>query len=71
MIKLAALWLKESEKGKFFVGALGDASLFIFKNKNKKAGSNMPDYELFITENKTKSDKKYAPKAEPEEDEGF
>jgi hypothetical protein len=61
MLKLAALWLKENEKnGKFFVGSINETtSVFIFKNKNKKA-DNHPDYEIFIAEKKR--DAKPAPK---------
>jgi hypothetical protein len=70
MTKIAALWLKDGEKGKFFVGKLGDATLFVFKNKNKKA-DNQPDYEVFVAPPKDKGappPKKETPK---EDDFGF
>lgn len=58
MVKLAALWRKQGEKGPFLVGKIGDATLLVFPNQNKKA-DNQPDYEVFVD---TPRDKPAAPK---------
>ena len=56
MKKIGALWIKESEKGKFMTGNI-EYSVFetipvvIFKN-DRKEKDNQPDYNIFLSEKK-------------------
>lgn len=70
MISLTGLWIKENEKsGKFFVGTLGGASIFIMKNKFKKTDKH-PDYIMHIAENKKKEGSRPEPQKN-DDDFGF
>ncbi len=52
MIKLAALWKKESKEGRtYYQGQLGEARLLLFINADKKS-EKAPDLNLFIVAQK-------------------
>lgn len=58
MIKLAALWKKESKEGRtYYHGRFGEARLLLFKNENKKSEKH-PDLNLFIVADTTKKQNK-------------
>lgn len=52
-MKIGALWLKENEKGKFMSGEIdlitSKVSIVVFRNENKKEGSNQPDYDIILS----------------------
>ena len=55
MINLTGLWVNENAEGKKYMkGNIGQANILIFKNENKEPGSNQPDYNMVIAENKKK-----------------
>lgn len=44
--EIGALWEKQSAKGTYFTGKIGDQPVVIFKNGNKREGSNAPDWRV-------------------------
>lgn len=44
--ELGALWEKTGKKGTYFTGKIGDQPVVVFKNGNKKEGSNAPDWRV-------------------------
>jgi len=51
MVSLGGLWLNRDKNGQiYFSGYLGNAKMFIFKNK-KKTKDNQPDYYMQIANN--------------------
>lgn len=52
-MKIGALWIKENEKGKFMSGEIdlitSKINVVVFRNENKKEGSNHPDYEIVLS----------------------
>jgi hypothetical protein len=66
---IGALWIKESDKGKFMSGNIefpdgAKINITIFKNNNKKQ-SNHPDYNILL--NNFQSDKREIPKPKSED----
>lgn len=56
-IKIGGLWLKKSREGQSYMNGsidLGDRAFYvsIFKNNNKREGSNDPDYNILKGEEK-------------------
>ena len=59
MINLTGLWLNENAEGKKYMkGNIGQANILIFKNEKKEPGSNQPDYNMVIAENKKKTEER-------------
>lgn len=53
MVSLGGLWLNKSKNGElYFSGYLGNAKLYIFKNK-KKEKENQPDYYMMLANKQT------------------
>ena len=51
MIKITGLWVNKDKNGDtYYSGSLGNAKIFIFKNKYKKEGSKEPVANLFIAD---------------------
>lgn len=44
--ELGALWEKQGRKGTYFTGKIGEQPVVIFKNGNKREGSNAPDWRV-------------------------
>ena len=44
--EIGALWEKTGRNGTYFTGKVGDQPVVIFKNGNKKEGSNAPDWRV-------------------------
>ncbi len=44
--ELGALWEKQSTKGTYFTGKIGNQPVVVFKNTRKEAGSNAPDWRV-------------------------
>ncbi len=44
--ELGVLWQKESAKGTYFSGMLGDQAIVVFKNTRKAPGSKAPDWRI-------------------------
>ena len=44
--EIGALWEKQSAKGTYFTGKISDQPVVIFKNGNKREGSNAPDWRV-------------------------
>lgn len=55
LIKIGALWVKESAKGKYMQGKFGDANLILFPNRYKKT-DNHPDFLVYVAESRKKED---------------
>lgn len=72
--ELGALWLKESEKGKFLSGYVTvdgeEVSVVVYKNnfyeQDKKDGKNSPYYRVY--KSLPKEGQKQTPKEQPEDD---
>lgn len=57
LIKITGLWESVDKNGNpVLSGNLGGARVTIFKNTFKEAGSNQPDYNLYIAENKRRDE---------------
>lgn len=56
LVKLTGLWMQKSKGGDSFMsGSVNQGmSLLIFKNKNKREGSNDPDYNAFFAPQESK-----------------
>lgn len=44
--ELGALWEKESARGTYFTGSIGDQKVVVFKNDRKAPGSKQPDWRI-------------------------
>lgn len=44
--EIGALWEKTGRNGTYFTGKVGDQPVVIFKNGNKREGSNAPDWRV-------------------------
>lgn len=44
--ELGVLWEKQSARGTYFTGKIGDQPVVVFKNGNKKEGSKAPDWRV-------------------------
>ena len=44
--ELGALWIKQGGKGEYMTGKIGDQPVVVFRNGNKKEGSNQPDWKV-------------------------
>lgn len=44
--EIGALWEKSGRNGTYFTGKIGDQPVVIFKNGNKREGSNAPDWRV-------------------------
>lgn len=51
--ELGALWEKHGAKGMYFTGKIGDQPVVIFKNGNKREGSNAPDWRVLKPQART------------------
>lgn len=50
LVPIGGLWIHEDRDGKTFLsGYLGEALLFVFRNKFKKKGEKQPDYRMYVT----------------------
>jgi len=57
MVSLGGLWLNRDKNGDlYFSGYLGNAKLFLFKNK-KKTSDNQPDYYMQVANNNSHKNK--------------
>lgn len=57
MVSIGGLWVNTSQNGDMYLaGYLGNAKLYIFKNKQKKLDG-QPDYYMTVAPNKAKRDK--------------
>jgi hypothetical protein len=70
MIRIAALWKNTSREGEAYLsGYLGDARLYIFKNKFKEEGTRQPDYLCFVKAKERRDDP--APRKQETKDTGI
>lgn len=44
--EIGALWEKQGKRGTYFTGKIGDQPVVVFRNGNKKDGSNAPDWRV-------------------------
>lgn len=54
LVRLGGLWTQTKGTDVYFAGYLGQARMLVFKNGFKIAGSNEPDYIMYVTTNKPK-----------------
>lgn len=58
MIKLTSLWKNKTKDGNTYLkGNIGEATILIFTNKEKK-NENSPDFFMFLAEKQKPEDKK-------------
>ena len=68
MIKITGLWENKDKNGNtYYSGTMGSSKVIIMKNTFKKEGSNQPDWNFCIAENKKKSDNKEAVESKQEQ----
>lgn len=68
MIDLLALWKKEGKNGPYLSGKLGNNTVMVFPNKNKKTDKH-PDYRVVIAPPMKKEEpKNYAPSMDSEQE---
>ncbi len=60
--KVGALWLKDGKKGKFMSGEIevGGAKVrvLVFKNTYHESGDKKPDYEVFVSDEEAKPERR-------------
>lgn len=66
LIKLTGVWMQKTKSGdSFMAGKVNQGmSLLIFKNKNKRPGTNDPDYNAFLAP----IEKQETQQAQPQQD---
>jgi uncharacterized protein (DUF736 family) len=65
--ELGALWEKQGAKGTYFTGKIGDQPVVIFKNGNKKEGSNAPDWRVMKPVKRDRDQDQRVPVSHPSE----
>jgi uncharacterized protein (DUF736 family) len=44
--ELGALWVKQSDRGEYMTGTVNGVQVVVFRNGNKREGSNAPDWRV-------------------------
>lgn len=69
--EIGVLWEKTGKKGTYFTGKIGDQPVVVFKNGNKKEGSNAPDWRILRPQKQEREGQPVSHPSEPVTDDSI